>query len=613
MEPSDSSGNGVGRRHLPALARRTGLVGCLLWAAALAACTGETPGPVDGAPALATEPAPGRQIANRFDARVPASVATWLERLEAFGFSGAALVGLGEEVVHASGHGLADREAGRPFTTGTVFSLGSITKLYTAAAVLRLVGRGELSLADTLGTFIPDLPADRAAITVEQLLTHTSGLGEIPYPDEADVSRRLLVEETRKVPLVDEPGASVSYSNLGFSLLGVILEEATGQPYEEALRQEVLRPARAWETGYTLAAWGPERLAVGYERGERWGTIVEKFPHPSGPSWALTANGGLHATLFDAFRFVRAFVEGEILAPELVAASFEPHRGRFQAQGLGWHLYTAPDGTEDGTPAVGHDGSNKFLTASVRHLPERDVTVVLAANQAGFTALDAMPALLLLVTGLEAPMPPEIEPHPLFEVERWALAGDWQLPEGRLRVVDGGDHLQLHLEGQGLLDRVLGADAGLRARLAADTERARRIVESARLGDAGVAGTLVRVWQRYEERFGEIEEVEVLGSAPVWYHSPRASWLRFHFLGSERTPIRRLHWSEDGRLSGIGGSVYPAPLSLRCVGSGSGECTALHLNLAVASLRMKLGEGGGAELQVGGEVLLARRTADGEE
>lgn len=536
------------------------------------------------------------------DSALAASVSPWLARIEAFGFSGVALVARGDSLILASGHGLADREVNRPFTTNTVVGLGSITKVYTAAAILRLLDRGALALADTLGAFVPDLPPDRSGITLEQLLTHSSGYGEMSHPDEEAISREELLAEARRLPLLDRPGASVSYSNLGFSLLGIVLEDATGLSYEDALRREVLDPAGARETGYTVD-WGHERLAAGYRGGERWGTIIEKFPDRSGPSWTLVANGGLHATVRDAFRFVRAFVDGEIVSPALAATAMEPHE-RFRARGLGWQIYTAPDGSR----AVGHDGSNNFLTASVRYLPEHDVTVILAANQTGFTAIDAMPTLLRLVTGLDAPLPPVIEAAPLSDAARHTLTGVWEVGGGRLEVVDGGDHLQLRVEGQPLLDRILDVPQEVHARLAEDTERARRIVARTRQGDFTDVPVLRRVWSAVETRFGSIQRVEVLGSAPVWYASARATWIRFHFAGAVRTHVRRLHWSDLGSLYGVGGSVYPTPLILRCVGTGPGRCTAMHLNLPTQPIHIML-RGDGVVVHLANETLPARHPA----
>jgi len=538
------------------------------------------------------------------DSTLAAAVAEYLRRLEAFGFSGAVLVGRGDDVIHASGHGLADREAGRPFATSTVSSLGSVTKVYTAAAILRLVGRGEVALSDTLGAFVPRLPADRSGITLRQLLTHTSGLGEAPYPDETAVSRERLLEEARTLPLLDEPGVDRSYSNLGFSLLGIVLEERTGLAYEEALRREVLRPARAWETGYTMAGWEPGRVAAGYERGERWGTIVEKFANPDGgPSWVLRANGGLHATVFDVFRFVRAYVDGAIAPPALVAVSMEP-QGRFAGQGLGWALREAPDGSR----AMVHDGSNGYLTASVEYLIDHDLTVIVLANLAEITAMDVALPLRRLATGAGVYVPPSFAATPLPDERREALAGTWEVAGGRLRAVDGGDHLQLHLEGQDLVDRALGADPVLAATLRGDTERTRRVVEAALRGEFADAPTLGRVWSGLEARLGPIAAVEVLGSAPVWYASPRASWIRLRFREGGRTQVRRLHWSADGTLYGIGGSVYPAPVSLRCIGSGPDTCTAVHLNLPTVPIRFGAAGGSTADLQVADLRLSARRS-----
>jgi CubicO group peptidase (beta-lactamase class C family) len=584
------------------LARALAVALVLATAAGIFTGPGDTAPAFPPGPAVASAAAAGATAAE--DSALAASIARYLERLEAFGFSGAVLAGRGAEVIHASGHGTADREDRRGFTTGTVSSLGSITKVYTAAAILRLVARGDLSLADTLGAFVPELPADRSGISLWHLLTHTSGLGEAPYGDEDPVSRELLLDQARALPLQDEPGTNHSYSNLGFSLLGVVLEEATGLPYEEAMMQEVLWPIGAWETGYTLAGWGPERLAAGYERGVRWGTVVEKYANPDGgPSWILRGNGGFHATVFDVFRFVRAYFAGAIVSPAQVSASIEP-QGRFERQGLGWALDVAPDGSA----VVGHDGSNGYLTASVQYLPGRDISLIVLANVAEFTAADVGRGLLRIATGADVPIPPEIAATPLSAAQRDAFSGAWELDGGLLSVEDAGDFLMLHVEGQEVLDRVLEPDTTPRVRFAGDNERARAVVDAAQRGDFGGRAGLARVWTGLESRMGPIDSVAVLGSAPVWYASPRASWLRLHFRGERRTQIRRLHWDADGTLYGIGGSVYPAPVSLRCVGTGPADCTAMHLQLEVAPVEFRLRGKDAAELRVGDRVLTARRT-----
>lgn len=529
-----------------------------------------------------------------------------MDRLEAFGFSGVLLAGRGDHLVHASAHGLADREADRAFTTGTVVSLGSITKLYTAAAILRLVERGELSLGDTLGAFVPELPPDRSGITIEQLLTHRSGYGESQYGDDDPVTREILLEEARTLPLGDAPGSSVSYSNLGFSLLGIVLEEVADLPYEEALFRAVLEPVRAWETGYLRAGWREDRVAIGYRaNGSRWGTIVERFSLPDGPGWILRANGGLQTTAFDVFRFVRAFVDGTLISSELASEAMSGRQGA-PAQGLGWQTDDAPDGT----PAVGHDGSNGFLTAAVRYLPEHDLTLFLAGNKASFSAIDVMPALLETAVGGDVRLAPAITPEPLDESAQRALAGVWEVGGGRLEVIDGGDHLRLDVVGQELLGHVLEITDMTRAALAEDTERSRSIVERAMEGDFAFP-FLSGVWDGYRNSFGPIDSVEVMGSAPVWYASPRATWIRFHFEGREVTRVRRFHWSDGGDFYGFGGRVYPAPVSLRCAGTGRATCTAMHLVLPVLPLSLTFDGVGRATLQVGAESLEARKVTGG--
>lgn len=561
---------------------------------------------VEVAWAAGGDPSPGAPASSSAsDSALAAAFAEQMGRLEAFGFSGVLLVGRGDHLLLASAHGLADREAKRRFSTGTVVSLGSITKLYTAAAILRLVERNELSLADTLGAFVADLPADRSGVTIEQLLTHRSGYGESASGDDDPVTREMLLDEARTLPLREPPGRSVSYSNFGFSLLGIVLEDVTGLPYEGAIFREVLEPARAWETGYLRADWGKGRGAIGYRAdGSRWGTIVERFALSDGPGWILRANGGLQTTVFDVFRFVRAFVKGELISTELVEEAMSGRPGA-PAQGLGWQVREAPDGT----PAVGHDGSNGFLTAAVRYLPEHDLTLFLAGNMASFSAIDVMPALLETAVGGDVRLAPAITPEPLDDAERRALTGVWAVAGGRLEVSDGGDHVRLDLVGQTLLDHVLDVGEPTRAALREDTQRSRALLERAMEGDFAFP-FLSGVWDGYRESFGPIDSVEVMGSAPVWYASPRATWIRFHFQDTDVTRVRRFHWSDSGEFYGFGGRVYPAPVSLRCVGTAGATCTAMHLVLPMRPVSLTLEGEGRMTVRVGDESVEARKLAE---
>ena len=167
------------------------------------------------------------------------------------GFSGAVLVARGGKVVLHEGYGWADLAKTAPVTRETRFYIASITKQFTAAAVLKLEERGRLGLADPVGKHLPGVPPDKAAVTIHQLLTHTSGLGQ-DYAADGIRDRAEAVRAVLAKPLKSPPGAQFRYSNDGYNLLAVIVEVVSGESYESFLRQNLLRPAGMSRTGF----WG---------------------------------------------------------------------------------------------------------------------------------------------------------------------------------------------------------------------------------------------------------------------------------------------------------------------------------------------------------------------
>ena len=218
-----------------------------------------------------------------------------LGRAEQFGFAGAVVVAKDGEVILHKAYGLADREAGKRVTTETLFDIGSITKPLTASAVLKLADERKLRVHDPITRFIDNVPADKRSITIHHLLTHTSGLANGFGGDYDLISRDSLVRVMLSSPLENPPGSKYEYSNAGYSLLGAIMEKASGLPYERYLRDRVLLPAGAASTGYKLVDWTGKPVAVGYRGSGRLGTPLEQRWADDGPSWHLRANGGLLA------------------------------------------------------------------------------------------------------------------------------------------------------------------------------------------------------------------------------------------------------------------------------------------------------------------------------
>jgi CubicO group peptidase (beta-lactamase class C family) len=207
-------------------------------------------------------------------------------------------------VVLRKGYGLADRAERLPYTPATVQDMASITKPITAAAILLLEQRGTLSVYDPIPRFFEGVPADKREITLHHLLTHTSGFTGDLRPDEDPITADALLAMALASRLEFGPGARWDYSNVGYSLLGMVIERVSGRRYEEFIRQELLLPLGMESTGYVQVDWPSAALAYGYLQGNLFGRTLERGWRADGPGWHLHANGGLHTTVGDMHRWV---------------------------------------------------------------------------------------------------------------------------------------------------------------------------------------------------------------------------------------------------------------------------------------------------------------------
>ncbi len=296
-------------------------------------------------------------------------------------FSGAAVVGKGDEVVYAGAYGDANMEWGIPNRPDTRFHIGSLTKQFTAALLLTLVRDGEVALDSTVSAYLPDYPgpgADR--ITIHHLLSHRSGIPSFTsFDDYTSRIMRLewepdsLVTVFAKRDLDFEPGSQYSYSNSGYVLLGVIAEAVTGQSYEDALRERVLTPAGVDDNiGYAHNHRIIEREAAGYASAEgeyERATILD--------SSVPYAAGMLYATPTALHRWTRALHTGAVLPDSLLDRMTTPHSDN----GYGYGLVTQKD-TLGGAAVtvVGHAGGINGFTSSVSYVEEDARTVVVLDN-----------------------------------------------------------------------------------------------------------------------------------------------------------------------------------------------------------------------------------------
>lgn len=331
------------------------------------------------------------------------------------------------ETIFEEGYGLANRTTGQPIDRHTIFDIGSLTKQFTAAAVMVLVDRGVLSTDDMLAQYFPTIPDDKASITIHQLLTHSSGLSDETGGFEGNdrgpyISRDAFLTAVFASPLTAAPGDRFEYTNAGYSLLAAIIEDVSGQSYEAFLREAVLTPAGMHHTGYQLLDWSEETAAHGYfwpfldpERSDQGVFLTRWDTEPV--SWRLRGNGGLHANLEDLVRWHRALQDGAILSPEALAR-YQTGYVPFSESGLyayGWGVRTSPAGT----PVLTHNGGNGIFFAWIGRFVEEDILIIHLTNEARDILEQAGPNVRDMVydSALE---PSPIPPSPVREIVRYA-------------------------------------------------------------------------------------------------------------------------------------------------------------------------------------------------
>jgi len=358
------------------------------------------------------EPLPGTTpVGPLDDAALAGEMARYVDKLAAADiFSGAVLVARGGEPVFTAARGLADLEAGTPNATDTRFNLGSMNKMFTSVTIGSLVEEGALAFSDTVDRHLPDYPAEVASrITIEQLLTHTSGLGDIFGPRYEREKESLHTLEDYLALFVDEPlrfepGERHAYSNAGFIVLGLIIEAITGQDYFAAVRERVYEPAGMAATDAFERGANTPNLAIGYT-----------IPLPQGPETEITladalrewepndeflaprgtSAGGGYSTVEDLLAFDRALRGATLLSPETVATLID---GKVDVGAPGLrYAYGFEDDRSGAERVVGHGGGAPGISAKLDMYWDLDTTVVSLSNYDQAARFVAMKARRLIV------------------------------------------------------------------------------------------------------------------------------------------------------------------------------------------------------------------------
>ncbi len=362
------------------------------------------------------------------------------------GFMGAILVAQDGKILFDKGYGSANLEWRIPNDGDTRFRLGSLTKQFTAAAVLLLQERGKLRLDAPVKTYLPDAPAAWDKMTVFHLLTHSAGVPNFTGFEDYDRTKALpvtlpaLIARFRDRPLDFTPGERFRYSNSNYVLLTAIIEQASGQSYAAFVAEQIFKPLGMTGSGYDENARVIPHRASGYSA--RNG-VLRNADHidMSIPQGA----GALYSTTHDLLKWQAALYGGKLLKPASLTAMRTPHKNNY-ALGIGVFA-------RDGVTTISHSGGIDGFNSWMGYDPDRRITVVALANVDGNSADTLGEAMMTLARGGSVTLPSERKTITLPAATLKSYEGVFETSRGfTLTIRAAVDRLIVQPTGQSPLD-----------------------------------------------------------------------------------------------------------------------------------------------------------------
>ncbi|MBS1788973.1 MAG: serine hydrolase [Acidobacteria bacterium] len=327
---------------------------------------------------------------------------------------GAAVIAVKDgQVVFRKGYGMANLELGVAIEPDMIFRIGSITKQFTAVSILMLMEQGKLSLSDEITKFLPDYPTQGHKITIEHLLTHTSGIKSYTGLPEwrplwrKDLKMTELIDLFKDKPMEFAPGAGWNYNNSAYVLLGAIIEKITGQSYGDFVEKNIFAPLGMKQSFYDNTQRVIPHRAAGYARGQGGYVNAEylSMTHPR-------AAGSLMSTVDDLAKWDAALYTEKLVKQESLKKAWTPfvlNDGRPTKYGYGWGVTTL-----EGERMLTHSGGINGFTCDAARLPESKIYVAILTNREGGTA-NLVPKIAAMVAGktLRDPVATKLPPTTL--------------------------------------------------------------------------------------------------------------------------------------------------------------------------------------------------------
>lgn len=310
-----------------------------------------------------------------------------------YNFSGSVLVAKGGNILLDKGYNMSNFDQNIKNTPYTTFAIGSMTKQFTATAVMQLVEKGLINEQDKVSKYIPGFP-NGDKITIDNLLTHTSGLGDITVTEllnmKLDASKNVdnIVNLFKNKPLYFEPGTKFQYSNAGYILLGYIVEKVSGMTYADYLQNNIFKPLNMNHTGMGYNGSIKDYNSNGYT-----GYLDVSPISDEALLDGLYGAGALYSCTEDLYKWDRSLKEHKLLSEKTLDKMFSKHVAMSDGNnpvyyGYGWMIYDSPAGHE-----IFHGGNVLGFTSNIERIPDKDLTIIILSN-IGYYPVDSISSTL---------------------------------------------------------------------------------------------------------------------------------------------------------------------------------------------------------------------------
>jgi len=297
------------------------------------------------------------------------------------GFGGYVLVEVHGKPVFSKAYGYANREKKVPFRIDTIAQIGSLTKSMTAFAILNLAREGKIDIEKPVKSYLRGAAEPAASATIHQLLTHHAGLADHCGDDFDPLTRETELHTCMAKPLEFNPGED-HYSNMGYSILAAVVEQVSGQSWEDYERAHLWQPLGMKDTGFArFDDAKPERFAYGYPPGKpRDDAISNSIARLHGADWNLRGNGGTQSTVVDMERYYRA-LSGKIPGiPRDVAALMTSPRDPIEGEAWEGYGFAVRFDKNNQPYRIGFAGSDEVFMCYFGWLPRQDVFIYVVGN-----------------------------------------------------------------------------------------------------------------------------------------------------------------------------------------------------------------------------------------